>query len=259
MIAMKFSAVAALALIASGTCFAQFPGAQTGPRINISGTLELVDTPRSFTPVEFLAVTIQPPNGGYRFDAQPDHDGNFTLKNVRPGRYSLHLPFPSRVQTFAIGSKSFMPDGFELEAGEIGPMRIVVSLKTAVLSVGIAGIPDMHPTLFAVVYPADPYLMPPDSGIGNPVSGHQTQYRFLSPGEYTLFVADEDFQWALTSPAVRNALKDKATAVQVRDDSETKVTTTYLTPDAVRQAITAANWKDPREMFEKQPGKAKQQ
>jgi hypothetical protein len=31
-------------------------------------------------------VTIRQLNGGYRFDAQPDHDGKFTLKDVMPGR-----------------------------------------------------------------------------------------------------------------------------------------------------------------------------
>ena len=257
-LALRSWTVAALAAIGTVPSFAQFPGEPTGTRINIPGTLELVDKPPSVTPVEFLMVTIRQFHGGYRFDAQPDHDGNFTMKGVPPGQDSLDLSFPGRVQRFAIGSKSLMPDQFELMAGESGPMQIVVSLKTAVLSVEISGLPVSHPTVFALVYPADPYLMPPDSGVGNPVSGHQTQYRFLTPGSYTLFVADEDFKWALTSPAVRNALNDKATAVQVRDDGETNVTTTYVTPDAIRQAITAANWKDPRQMFEKQPGKENQ-
>jgi hypothetical protein len=48
-----------------------------------------------------------------------------------PGRYSLNLPFPGRVQVLALGSKSLMPIGFELQAGEAGPLQIVVSLKTA--------------------------------------------------------------------------------------------------------------------------------
>jgi hypothetical protein len=95
------------------------------------------------------------------------------------------------------------------------------------------------------------------SGILNPAPGQQTQFRFLTPGKYMLFVADEDFKWELTSSAVRDALKDN-TVIQVRDDAETKTTTTYVTPDAVRQAIRAANWKDPRETFEKQPGRRNQ-
>ena len=252
---MKLSAVAALAVIAILPCLAQSPGALTGTRVNIPGTLELVDKPPSVTPVEFLMVTIRQLQGGYRFDAQPDHDGKFTLANMPPGRYSLNLPFPSRVQLLALGSKSLMPDSFELRAGETGPLQIVVSLKTAMLTVDISAIPENHPTLFAVVYPADPYLMPSESGIGNPVSGRQTQFRFLTPGNYKLFVADEDFKWALTSSAVRDSLKDNTTVVQVRDDADTKTTATYVTPDAVRQAIRAANWKDPREAFEQQPGK----
>lgn len=248
------------ALAASGTVpsFAQLPREPTGARINIPGTLELVDKPPSATPVEFLMVTIRQLHGGYRFDAQPDHDGNFRLENVPAGRYSLDLSFPGRVQVLTLGLSPLKPKEFELTAGESGPLRIVVSLKTALLSVDISGIPDNHPAIAAVEYPADPYLMPPDSGILNPVSGNQTQFQNLVPGRYTLFVADEDFKWALTSRAVRDALKDKATAVQMPDNGETKITATYLTPDAVRQAITVANWKDPRKMFEKQPGRENQ-
>lgn len=63
-------AVAAVATIAIVPCSGQFPATPTGTRINIPGTLELVDKPPSATPVEFLIATIQPPNGGYRFDAQ---------------------------------------------------------------------------------------------------------------------------------------------------------------------------------------------
>lgn len=253
---IRFQFFGLIAWLALPSSFAQVPTRPDGKRLGLSGTLVLVDKPIAATPVEYLGVAIQQLHGGLRFDARPDHDGNFTLTNVPPGRYSLNLPFPGRVQMFANGSRSLMPDQFEFKAGESGPLRIVVSLKTSVLSVDVSGISTNTSPVIAVVYPADPYLMPPYSGILNRVSGHQTQFRYLVPGTYTLFVADEDFKWALTSPAVRNALKDKATAVQVRDDGETKVTTTCLTPDTVRQAITGANWKDPREMFEKQPGKA---
>jgi hypothetical protein len=247
-----------LAAITSVPSFAQLPENPKDKVINIPGTLGLVDKPPSVTPIEFLMVTIRQLHGGARFDAQPNHEGKFTLANVPPGRYSLSLPFPGRVQVFALGSRSLMPDSFELTTGESGPLQIVVSLKTSILSVDISGIPESHPIVIAVVYPADPYIIPPESGILNPVSGHETQFRYLIPGNYTLFVVDEDFKWALTSSAVRDALKDKATAVQVRDDGETKVTTTYVAPDAVRQAITDANWTDPRAMFERQPGKANQ-
>lgn len=155
-------APAALAAIATVPCFWQFPGASTGTRINISGTLELVDKPPSVTPVDFLVVTIRRIDGGYPFHTQPGHDGNFTLKDVPPGRYSLDLSFPCRVQVFALGSKSLKPEEFELTAGESGSLRIIASLKTAVLSVHISGIPENHPTLFAVIYPAGPDLMPPE-------------------------------------------------------------------------------------------------
>ena len=126
------------------------------------------------------------------------------------------------------------------------PLQIVVSLKTAVLLVDISGIPDTNPTVVAMVFPSDPYLMPPDSGVLNPVRAHQTEFRYLTPGDYRLFVVDEEFNVAITSPTVRDALKVQATAVQVRDHGETSIRAKYLPPDSIRQAITAANWRDPR-------------
>jgi hypothetical protein len=248
-------AVAAGAAIATIPCFAQLPGAQTGPRISIPVTLELVDKPPFAPPVEADAVMIHEVHGGGQIAAVPDRDGNFTLANVRPGRYFLVLsfPFPGRIQVFARGETSLMPDNFELAARESGPLRIVVSLKTSALSVDVTGIPDDRKGIVALLSPADPYLTL-QSSIRHLISRRHTEFPYTPPGIYVLFIVDSGFQMIISSSAaVRHALKDKATAVQVRDDGETKVTTTYLTPDAVRQAITAA-----RETFEKQPGKANQ-
>jgi hypothetical protein len=234
-------AVAVLAAIAIVPSFAQLPVNPNDKRINLHGTLELVDKPPAATPVEAYAVVIHELHGGDQFVARPDRDGRFTLANVRPGRYFLVLSFPGRIQVFANGLKSLMPDDFELAAIEGGPLRIVVSLKTSVLSVDVAGIQENHKDkdIVALLSPADPYLTLRESSILNTVSARQTEFRFATPGSYTLFIIDSEFQRVVASSvAVRNALRDKATAVQVRDDGETKATANYVSPDAVKQAIT---------------------
>src|ERR1019366_8022877 len=92
-LALRSWTVAALAAIGTVPSFAQFPGEPTGTRVNIPGTLELVDKPPSVTPVEFLMVTIRQLHGGYRFDAQPDHDGKFTSlrSGLLAGRFMRQL------------------------------------------------------------------------------------------------------------------------------------------------------------------------
>jgi hypothetical protein len=208
--------------------------------VTILGTLELVDKPAEATPVEAFLVRIIELHGSAQFAAKPDRDGNFRLENVRPGNYVLNLNFPGRIQLFVNGSHSLMPDGFEVQAGDSAPMRIVVSEKTSTLSVGVAGISDNKRDIVALLSPGEPYLTL-QSNILNPVSEQHTQFRFVVPGSYTLLIFDSEFQRAVgTSAAVRNALRNKATAVQVRDAGETKVTATYVQPDVVKQAINQA-------------------
>jgi len=113
---------------------------QTHSTFDLGGRLELADRPSEATPVEAMLVTLHPLEPSYDIQAQPDRDGRFVLKNVRPGRYSLTLPFPGRIRTFANGSKELAPDGFDLSSSDSGPLRIVVSLKTSVLSVKTRGL-----------------------------------------------------------------------------------------------------------------------
>jgi hypothetical protein len=200
-----------------------------------------VDKPPAATPVEAYAVAIHELHGSDQFTAGPDRDGKFKLANVRPGRYFLVLSFSGRIQILASESKSLMPDNFEVTAGENGPLRIVVSLKTSVLSVDVTGIPDGHKDSVALLSPADPYLTLRESGILNPVSTHRTEFRYATPGSYTLFIVTSEFQMVIaSSAAVRRALKDNGTFVQVPSDGETKITTNYVSPDALKQAITEA-------------------
>jgi hypothetical protein len=232
--------LAGLAMVVSQS-FGQHPEELQRRSVNLPGTLELVDKPSAATPVGALEVVIHSLHGGVQFRAQPNRDGTFTLENVRLGRYCLDLGFPGRIRSFTSGSKSLMPDDFQLVAGEDGPLRVVVSLKTSDVSVEIAGIPDNHKDIVALLSPADPYLTLRESSFLNRVSGSHTRFRFITPGRYMLFIVDSEFQMVIASSAAgRKALKDKGTSVQVADDGETQIAANYVSPDAVKQAITEA-------------------
>jgi len=112
---------------------------RTQPTFDLLGRLELVDRPPGATPVQGLMVSLHPLPLGYEVQARPDRDGKFVLKNVKPGRYSLTLPFAGQIRTFAKGPKALAPDGFELDSSDARALRIVVSLKTSIVSVKVRG------------------------------------------------------------------------------------------------------------------------
>ena len=233
--------ILALAVTAVAPTLAQTPNDRSGGVINLPGTLELVDKPPEATPVEAFGVAIYGLQDKRRYSASTDRNGNFTLEDLPPGRYSLSLSFPGRIQVFTCASRSILPDDFELREGERGPLRIVVSLKTADVAVEITGIPEDRKEMVALLSPADPYLTLRESSMMNKVFGNRTRFRFIVPGRYTLLVMDSEFQSAIAfSAAVREALKKKATVVQVPDGGETSVEAVYVPASEVERAIREA-------------------
>jgi hypothetical protein len=143
-----------------------------------------------------------------------------------------------------LGSKSIKPDECEIKAGEKGPLRIVVSLKTAGVSVEITGMPENHKDMIALLSPADPYLTLHESGILNKVVGTHTQFRFIPPGKYTLLILDAEVQNNVAfSAAVREALKDRATVVQVPEEGSVNVLATYVPAEVVQRVIRESGMK----------------
>ncbi len=240
---MKLSCLAAVLIaIAGPLSFAQAPADQDHERMALSGTLELVDTLPGAR-VEGISVSIHQRNGHHEmFRALPDRDGRFTLENVLPDHYSLEVHFPGRIQVFTLGSKSLVPSDFEITAGETGSFLIAVSMKGSALSVTVVGLPENHSSIRVVAWGTDPYLTQNGYGTSRTLpSGNQTRFPYLTPGRYTLFVIDPEFQMALTNSAVRDGLRDKATAVQVQEDGETKTTAHYISSDEVRRAVSSAS------------------
>jgi hypothetical protein len=212
---------------------------QTHSTFDLPGSLELVDRPSVATPVEAMLVSLHPLERGYDIQAQPDRDGRFVLKNVRPGRYSLTLPFPGRIRTFANDSKELAPDGFELSSSDRGPLRIVVSLKTSILSVKARGLPNESGSVIVLLAPADPYLTLRESCISNALTAPQTTFRFVPPGKYRLFIVDSQFQGdiAAYAPRFHDFLKNHSTQVEVSEEGETKATATYVGGETIKHAV----------------------
>ncbi|MGB7583286.1 MAG: hypothetical protein WBM11_00475 [Terriglobales bacterium] len=215
-------------------------GGQTLPTFELPGTLQLRDAPAESTPIERLGpVRVRSLEHLNVVDAQLDRNGRFVLKNVVSGRYSLILPFPGRIQSFTSGIRDLVPDGFDLSVSDALPLRIVVSLKTAVLSVEARGLPNEPRDLVVLLAPADPYLTLQESCFSNRLTEQQTKFRFLTPGKYRIFVVNSGLEGdvAAYAPRFPAFLKDNATAVEVLAEGETTARATYLDSDTVKAAI----------------------
>jgi len=220
-------------------------GGQAHQAFNLSGRLELVDLPPEATPVEVLgAVRLMrlSEGRGYPVDAQPDRDGRFVLKDVRPGHYSLELSFPGRIRTFSSGSRELAPDGLELTSGDVELLQIIVSLKTSVLSVKARGLPEKRDEVIVLLAPADPYLTFRQSCTFNKLTSPQTIFGYVPPGKYRIFIVDSQFQSdvAAYGPRFPDFLQDQATPVEVSENGQTEVTATYVDRETVTAAIRQA-------------------
>lgn len=212
------------------------------PTFDLPGRLELVDQPPEATPVEAMMVTLHPLVLDYEIQARPDRDGKFVLKNLKPGRYSLTLPFPGRIRTFAVGSNELAPDGFELDSSDVRPLRIIVSPKTSILSVRVRGFPSQRGDTVVLLAPADPHLTLRESCSSNTLTELQTTFQWVPPGKYRIFVVDSQFQSEVAAYAPRfpDFLKDQATPVEVREEGKTDATATYVNSETIKQAVRQA-------------------
>ncbi len=216
---------------------------QTDSVFNVQGLLKLVDQPAAATPVEALAFRIHPLSGdGNDVEARPDRDGKFTLSNVRPARYSLVFPMPGRVESFANRSDELAPDGFELVSRETGPLVLVISMKSAEVSVTVKPFPANRSDIVALLAPADNHLTLRESCYLNRMSGPQTTFLFVPPGKYRIFIFDARFQQdvAAYAPRFPGFLKNQATSIEVPGSGRTEGTASYLDDETIKEAIRLA-------------------
>jgi hypothetical protein len=74
------------------------------------------------------------------------------------------------------------------------------------------------------------------------LTGPQTTFRFVSPGKYRVFIADEQFQndIAVYAPRFPDFLKDHSTPVEVPEEGEAEAAAKYVNGETTRQAVQNA-------------------
>jgi hypothetical protein len=168
--------------INAASLFAQVPGT-----FDLHGKLRLVDLPPDPTPPEAWRITLHPLTGGADIQASPDSLGSFVLKGLKAKRYSLDLHAQGRIVSFATRSSEKNPGNFELSP-DTGDLRILVSLKTAQVTVNLAGSSASNRVI--VLCPSDAYLTLRTSCMTNAANGAQQTFQHVTPGTYRVFVVD---------------------------------------------------------------------
>lgn len=218
-------------------------GAQTRPVLDVPCKLELTDVDQDSNPMGSVAITIRAADGPMRVTGKPDRDGNVVLRRVPEGRYALDLAFAGRILTFTAAAQHLNPLDFELREGAAGPLHIVVSLKVADLTIEVHDLPTPIPTgaFVALLFPADPYLALNHAKFTYAVREPEVEAGSLTPGKYLLFIVESRFSNDLGRAEVREALKDRATPVEVLPNGETRIVSSPMDADTVQHAIDAAS------------------
>lgn len=208
---------------------------------DLAGTLRFVDTPPQATPVEMLPMTIRSLANGRDVSARVNHEGNFTLRNVDPGPYQLHLAMPARIRSLQFGSQSLSPLHFEIPPHAENPLEVVLSLASTELIARGTGVPPGRNAV-AILVPADPMLTQQESCRLNQFSGSETRFPFLPPGQYRLFLVEARFQTEVAKYAPRRPtfLQREAVLVKTRESPSSQVSAHYIEDQAVEEAIREA-------------------
>ena len=176
-------------------------------------------------PLENFRVSLTPidvPLSWQQPDAAIDRDGRFTLPAVAPGRWQLSAAQgQGYVKSFQIGEKDASPYGFDLLPGETGPLKIVVSMKTAQVKVTVAG---ASADGFALLVPADPERLHATQVVGTHQAG--CVFSNVAPGRYRVFaVATAQTAWDLQQrPDLVKPLEPRAQTVDLEEGQTAEVT-----------------------------------
>jgi hypothetical protein len=216
--------------------------AQSASTFDVTGTLNLIDRPPEATPVEALTFQIRPLRGGSDVSAAPDKDGRFELRNLRPGRYKLVFPMPGRIEVFEIGARQLAPEDFELSANDPSPISIVVSMKSANVTVKVLGLLSGQSDAIALLVPADNRLTLRESCYSNGLTGPETAFRFVPPGKYRLLVFNSKYvrDVSAIAPRVRSFLGREGVDVDASAEHDATATVSFIKDETIEAAIREA-------------------
>lgn len=209
---------------------------------DLRGSLELINAPPQSTPVSAVSFSILNLDNRMGSGTLPDANGEFTLRQVTPGRYSLEIPVPGRIVGLELGSRRLDPDVFEIRLEDSGPLRIVVSLETAVLVIDAKGsLPD-DAEVVAVVCPQDPWLTLRNSCGVSPVQNGKAMFSYKQPGKYRAFVVNLRFAGDVAKYGPRDPefLRDRARLFEVVTGQENRIVAEYLDAETVQRAVQTA-------------------
>jgi hypothetical protein len=216
--------------------------AQSPQSFDVAGVLRLTDTLPEPTPVEALSFQILPLAGGFAIPAQPDREGRFLLRNVRPGRYSLTFPMPGRLAVFAIGSRDLAPGDFELSSSDTGTLSIVVSEKSTTVAIRVRGLQAGQNNAIALLVPADDRLTLRESCSSNRLTGPDTTFQFVPIGKYRLLVFNSKYLQDVSAyaPRVATFLSNESVTVEASPGHAVTGEASYIADDTIETAIRMA-------------------
>jgi hypothetical protein len=206
---------------------------------DLPGRLQLVDTDPFTTPVEHLGMALRSLDRPAVVRAQTDRTGRFNLTDMVPGRYAFDLSFPGHFVSVSLGGKPVSLPEFELKREDHGPLDITVSMKSSSLLVEVRGMPHQDGEVVALLAPADKALTLRYSCYLNQLSGLHTEFRFVPPGTYRLFIVDDALKSDVSgyAPHFPGFLKEQAPVFVITGDGRTKVTATYIDATTVQEAV----------------------
>lgn len=209
--------------------------------VDLSGHVQVVGGDKDTTPNEAFDVAIRNVENKNVVRAKMDHDGNFTMKGVLPGRYELDLPFPGRFISAIIAGTSLALPTLLVGSSLDGPLNLVVTVETSGVALVAEGLPRSG-EFVAILAPADPFLTLRNSCYAASLLDSRADFKFIPPGTYRVFVVDRSVASAVSAyaPRVPDFLRDQSRPINVIADAPGRVTATYIEEAIVRDAVRRA-------------------
>lgn len=216
--------------------------AQNPQTFEIAGNLRLIDKPPEATPVEALSFQLHSLTGGPEIYGRPDRNGNFLLRNLQAGHYSLVFPMPGRLAVFATGTKDLSPSDFELISDNPGPLSIVVSMQSTDIAVSVRDFQSDRRNAVVLLVPFDDRLTLRTSCYANRLTGSETVFHFVPVGKYRVIVVKDKYEGDVSAyaPRIPAFLAHQSVTIEASSERNTAVSVSFIPDDVVDAAIKAA-------------------
>ena len=206
-----------------------------------------------------VSVRLQPGEDGGMFGsgsyASAKADGTFTLENVTPGKYRVHVSNPpaAYLRSVRFGQEEVSDRELDLSQSASGDLEVVLRYGPAEVdgtlqtqNASNSGTPT------ATAQPAMAVLMPADST-------DPTDWRFananqngtfiakqLRPGRYRIYAFEQANMGELQNPEVLKALESKGTEVELKENDRKQIQLTPISTDELQQIFARLGIESPQ-------------